>query len=47
MVNAVKKGPLYEPKFIFYKTDFWKTIDKKSKEASLDFLSIVFQKSVL
>ncbi len=33
MVDAVKKGPLYEPKFIFYKTEFWKSIDKKSKEA--------------
>ena len=27
------KGPLFEPKFIFYKTDHWKIIDKKSREA--------------
>ena len=33
MISSVKEGPLYEPKFIFYKTDFWKMIDKKSKEA--------------
>ncbi len=24
-----KKGPLFEPKFIFYKTDYWKNIEKK------------------
>tara|TARA_B100001540_G_scaffold310437_1_gene328212 strand:+ start:837 stop:2162 length:1326 start_codon:yes stop_codon:yes gene_type:complete len=33
ILEETKKGPLFEPKFIFYKTDFWKIIDKKSREA--------------
>ena len=33
MLNEVKKGPLFEPKFIFYKTEHWKIIEKKSREA--------------
>ncbi len=33
ILEETKKGPLFEPKFIFYKTDFWKMIDKKSKES--------------
>ena len=33
MLNACRKKPLFEPKFIFYKTDHWKIIDKKSREA--------------
>ena len=33
ILNETKKGPLFEPKFIFYKTDYWKIIDKKSREA--------------
>ena len=33
MVDETKKGPLYEPKFIFYKTEFWKSIEKKSKRS--------------
>ena len=32
MLEETKKGPLFEPKFIFYKTDHWKNIEKKSKE---------------
>ena len=24
MLNVCKKGPLFEPKFIFYKTEHWK-----------------------
>ena len=32
ILEETKKGPLFEPKFIFYKTDFWKIIDKKSRE---------------
>jgi Asp-tRNA(Asn)/Glu-tRNA(Gln) amidotransferase A subunit family amidase len=28
MLKVCKKGPLYEPKFIFYKTKNWKNIDK-------------------
>ena len=45
MVDAVKKGPLYEPKFIFYKTEFWKSIDKKSKEAFEYFIKS-FKKNI-
>ena len=45
MVDTVKKGPLYEPKFIFYKTGFWKTIDKKSKEAFEYFIKS-FKKNI-
>ncbi len=33
MLEEVKKGPLFEPKFIFYKTEYWKIIEKKSREA--------------
>jgi len=33
ILNETKKGPLFDPKFIFYKTDYWKIIDKKSREA--------------
>ena len=33
MMDETKKGPLFDPKFIFYKTDYWKIVDKKSKDA--------------
>ena len=33
MLDEVKKGPLFDPKFIFYKTESWKLIEKKSREA--------------
>ena len=33
MLDETKKGPLFDPKFIFYKTDYWKIVDKKSKDA--------------
>ena len=33
ILNETKKGPLFKPKFIFYKTGYWKIIDKKSREA--------------
>ena len=32
MLEETKKGPLFEPKFIFYKTDYWKNVEKKSRE---------------
>ena len=31
MLEECLKGPLFEPKFIFYKTDSWKKIDKKHR----------------
>ena len=33
ILEETKKGPVFDPKFIFYKTDYWKMIDKKSREA--------------
>ena len=33
ILSETKKGPIFEPKFIFYKTDHWKIIDKKSRDA--------------
>ena len=33
MLAETKKGPLFDPKFIFYKTDYWKLLGKKSREA--------------
>ena len=33
LLEETKKGPLFEPKFIFYKTDYWKNVEKKSREA--------------
>ena len=40
MLSETKKGPLFEPKFIFYKTDHWKLIDKKSRDA-FEYLSLI------
>ena len=37
ILSETKKGPLFDPKFIFYKTDHWKLIDKKS-ESHLNIL---------
>ena len=33
ILEASQKDPHFEPKFIFYKTDKWKNIDKESKNA--------------
>ena len=33
ILEETKKGPLFEPKFIFYKSDYWKIVDKKSRES--------------
>ena len=33
ILEETKKGPLYKPKFIFYKSDYWKMVDKKSRES--------------
>jgi len=45
MLNETKKGPLFEPKFIFYKTNSWKLIDKKSREAFEYFIKS-FKKNI-
>ena len=33
MIKICEEGPIFEPKFIFYKSDYWKIIDKKSRES--------------
>ena len=43
MLKVCKKGPLYEPKFIFYKTKSWKKIDKESQK-SFELFIKPFQK---
>ena len=45
MLEETKKGPLFEPKFIFYKTDYWKNIEKKSREAFEYFIKS-FKKNI-
>jgi Asp-tRNA(Asn)/Glu-tRNA(Gln) amidotransferase A subunit family amidase len=45
MLTETKKGPLFEPKFIFYKTDYWKNIEKKSREAFEYFIKS-FKKNI-
>ena len=45
MLEETKKGPMFEPKFIFYKTDHWKNIEKKSKEAFEYFIKS-FKKNI-
>ena len=45
MLEECLKGPLYDPKFIFYKTDSWKKIDKKSREA-FEFFIKSFKKNI-
>ena len=45
ILAETKKGPLFEPKFIFYKTDYWKNIDKKSRE-SFEFFIKSFSKNI-
>ena len=45
MLLETKKGPLFEPKFIFYKTEHWKLIEKKSREAFEYFIKS-FKKNI-
>ena len=45
MLEECKKGPIFEPKFIFYKTDNWKNIHKESRDA-FDFFIKKFQKNI-
>jgi len=33
MINVCKKDPIFEPKFIFYKTKNWKNVDKESQKS--------------
>lgn len=45
MMEEYNKGPLYDPKFIFYKTESWKKIDKKSRDA-FEFFIKSFKKNI-
>ena len=45
ILNETKKGPIFDPKFIFYKTDHWKIIEKKSREAFEYFIKS-FKKNI-
>jgi len=45
MLEVCRKKPLFEPKFIFYKTDSWKKVDKKSRE-SFEFFIKSFKKNI-
>jgi len=45
MVDECLKGPMFEPKFIFYKTESWKKIDKRSRE-SFEFFIKSFKKNI-
>ena len=45
MLKVCKKGPHYEPKFIFYKTKSWKKIDKESQK-SFEIFYKAFSKNI-
>ena len=45
ILEASQKEPHFEPKFIFYKTDKWKNIDKESKKA-FEFFLKKFKKNI-
>ena len=45
MLEECKKGPHFEPKFIFYKTKNWKNIDTVSQKA-FEFLIKKFKKNI-
>ncbi len=45
ILEETKKGPMFDPKFIFYKTDYWKLVDKKSREAFEYFIKS-FKKNI-
>ena len=45
ILSETKKGPMFDPKFIFYKTEHWKLIDKKSRE-SFEYFIKSFKKNI-
>ena len=45
MLEVCKKGPTFEPKFIFYKTQSWRKISKESQKA-FEFLLKEFKKNI-
>ena len=46
MMKTCEEGPIFEPKFIFYKTNNWKKIDKESQKA-FEFLIKKVLKKIL
>ena len=45
MLEVCDEGPVFEPKFIFYKTNKWKNINKKSQQA-FEFVIKNFKKNI-
>ena len=45
ILEVCDEGPAFEPKFIFYKTNKWKNINKKSQQA-FDFVIKNFKKNI-
>ena len=45
MLEVCKNGPIFEPKFIFYKTSSWKKISKESQKA-FEFLLKEFKNNI-
>jgi len=45
MLEVCKNGPIFEPKFIFYKTSSWKKISKESQKA-FEFLLMEFKNNI-
>ena len=45
MLDVCRKNPIFEPKFIFYKTKNWKNIDKKSQKEFELFIK-TFKKNI-
>ena len=45
MMDVCRKGPLFDPKFIFYKTKNWKNLDQESKKSFEIFIK-TFKKNI-
>ena len=45
MMDVCRKGPIFDPKFIFYKTKNWKNIDKESQQSFEIFIK-TFKKNI-
>ena len=45
IMDVCRKGPLFDPKFIFYKTKNWKNIDKESQKSFEIFIK-TFKKNI-
>jgi len=45
MMDVCRKGPIFDPKFIFYKTKNWKNVDKESQKSFEIFIK-TFKKNI-